>query len=65
MTFIDATAMGLALPAIATAMNVSSSESLWIVAASAIPLAVLLIPAGVLADRLGRRKTLVTGLVLF
>ncbi|MEX2670768.1 MAG: MFS transporter [Phycisphaeraceae bacterium] len=65
MTFIDATAMGLALPAIATAMNVSSSQSLWIVAASAIPLAVLLIPAGVLADRLGRRKTLVTGLVLF
>lgn len=65
MTFLDATAIPPALPAIAAAMDVSSAGSLWIIGASALPLAILLLPAGALADRFGHRATLAVGLSAF
>lgn len=65
MTFLDATAITPALPAMAVAMDVSSARSLWIVGACALPLAILLLPAGALADRIGHRPTLAAGLSMF
>lgn len=65
MTFIDATALNQALPAIGDALNASASQLLWIMGTYTVVLALLLLPAGALADRVGRRGTLATGIVVF
>lgn len=65
MTFIDATALNQALPAIGEAIEASASQLLWVIGTYAAVLALLLLPAGVLADRVGRRATLATGIVVF
>src|ERR1043165_1778905 len=59
-------AINLALPSLAAdALRPSSSRLLWIVDAYVIFFACLLFPAGALGDRLGRKATLVGGLVVF
>ncbi|MEX2389177.1 MAG: MFS transporter [Phycisphaeraceae bacterium] len=65
MTFIDATAINQALPAIGEALDASTFQAILIVGAFALTLAVLLLPAGAVADRLGRRLVLRLGLIAF
>lgn len=65
MTFIDATALNQALPAIGDALHASPSQLMWVVGGYAVALAALLLPAGAAADRLGRRRTLAVGIALF
>ncbi|SVE25825.1 uncharacterized protein METZ01_LOCUS478679, partial [marine metagenome] len=47
--------MNLALPAIQGALNASASELVWINAAYALVFAAILLPAGALSDRFGRK----------
>src|SRR5690349_3715071 len=54
-----------ALPTLSEKLGASTDELQWILAAYTLTLAGLLIPAGVLADRLGRRRMLFVGLVIF
>jgi EmrB/QacA subfamily drug resistance transporter len=54
--------MNLALPAIQGSLNASASELVWINAAYALVLAAILLPAGALGDRFGRKGALLIGL---
>ncbi len=54
-----------ALPAIAAGVGASQSEQQWIVDAYTLTLAALLLPAGALGDRYGRRGSLMIGFAVF
>jgi len=62
---MDSTIVNVALPSIRRDLNVSLSGLQWIVDAYILVLASLLMLSGSTADRLGRRRTFQTGLVLF
>jgi EmrB/QacA subfamily drug resistance transporter len=54
-----------ALPLIAQELNLSQSKQTWVVDAYALPFAALLMIAGALGDRYGRRGALLSGTALF
>jgi EmrB/QacA subfamily drug resistance transporter len=62
---LDNTVVNVALPAIARELGASSSDLQWIVDAYILVFAALLLTMGGLGDRLGRKKLLLFGLVLF
>ena len=59
------TILNVALPTIREELDASSSELQWIVDGYLLVFAGLLLAAGSLGDRFGRRRALVTGLVVF
>ena len=59
------TILNVALPTIQQELDASSSELQWIVDGYLLVYAGLLLAAGTLGDRFGRRRALVTGLVVF
>ncbi len=65
MLLLDITIVNVALPDIARDLGSSFSDLQWVVDAYALTLAALLLTAGSLADRLGRRRVFAIGLVLF
>ncbi len=66
MAFLDTTIVNIAFPALQRAFPTTSSSSIsWVLNAYNIVFAALLIPAGQLADRYGRRSAFIAGLVLF
>jgi len=62
---LDLTVLNLALPTIATDLHASTSDLQWISDAYSLVLAAAMLPAGMLGDRLGRKKVLLVALVLF
>ena len=62
---LDLTVLNLALPTIATSLHASTSDLQWISDAYSLVLAAAMLPAGLLGDRLGRKKVLLAALVLF
>ncbi|HEX8079401.1 MAG TPA: MFS transporter [Jatrophihabitans sp.] len=59
-------AINLALPKLSSSdLHPSSTQLLWIVDAYIVVFGCLLIPAGALGDRIGRKGVLLTGLVVF
>jgi EmrB/QacA subfamily drug resistance transporter len=62
---LDNTVVNVALPSIARELGASSSDLQWIVDAYILVFAALLLTMGGLGDRLGRKKLLQFGLVLF
>ncbi|TCK24781.1 MFS transporter [Pseudonocardia endophytica] len=65
MILVDQTAVPLVLPDIADDFGVSSLLVQWVLNASLLPLAGLLVLGGRLGDVLGRRKVFLVGAVLF
>src|SRR3954447_24211200 len=66
MASLDLFIVNIAFPAIASDFGGTSLGSLsWILNAYAIVFAALLVPAGRTADRLGRKRSFIGGLVLF
>lgn len=57
--------LNLAIPSIQRALDASASELVWINASYALVFAGLLLPAGALGDRYGRKPALVAGLTIF
>ena len=62
---LDLTVLNLALPTIATDLHASTSDLQWIADAYSLVLAAAMLPAGLLGDRLGRKKVLLVALILF
>jgi EmrB/QacA subfamily drug resistance transporter len=58
-------ALAIALPDIAADLSAGQSELTWIIDAYALTFAALLLPAGIAADRVGRRTMLFIGLAVF
>ncbi len=61
----DATILNVALPTLAADTHATNSQLQWMVDAYVLVFAGLLLPAGALADRYGRKRLLLIGLVLF
>ncbi len=57
--------LNLAIPSIQRALDATGSELVWINAAYALVFAGLLLPAGAVGDRYGRKPALITGLAIF
>ncbi|MCP2341329.1 MFS transporter [Actinomadura rupiterrae] len=62
---MDATILNVAFPSLVADLRPTSVEQLWIIDAYALVLSGLLITAGALGDRWGRRRVLVFGFVVF
>jgi DHA2 family multidrug resistance protein-like MFS transporter len=62
---LDLTVLNLALPTIATDLHASTSDLQWFSDAYSLVLAAAMMPAGLLGDRLGRKRVLLVALVLF
>jgi EmrB/QacA subfamily drug resistance transporter len=62
---VDTTIVNVALPTLVRELGASTSQLQWIVDAYVLVFAGLLMAAGSLADRLGRKGTLLVGMVLF
>ncbi|WDF83277.1 MFS transporter [Lacticaseibacillus pabuli] len=65
LCMLDTTIMNIALPAIQHGLNVSLDSLTWALNVYTIFFAVLTIPLGQIADRLGRNRVYVFGLALF
>jgi EmrB/QacA subfamily drug resistance transporter len=65
MLLLDITVVNVALPAIEEDLGASFSDLQWVVDAYALTLAALVLTAGSLADRLGRRRLFGAGLAIF
>ena len=61
MLLLDITVVSVALPSIQRDLRASLSDLQWVSAAYALVLAVLLLPAATLGDRLGRRRLFLAG----
>jgi EmrB/QacA subfamily drug resistance transporter len=62
---LDNTILNVALPSIAGDLNASSSDLQWVVDGYMLVFAGLLLTAGSLGDRFGRRRALSAGLIVF
>jgi EmrB/QacA subfamily drug resistance transporter len=65
MLLLDVTVVNVALPAIRADLDASFAELQWVIDAYALTLAATLLGAGVLADKLGRRRVFAAGLIGF
>jgi EmrB/QacA subfamily drug resistance transporter len=65
MIMLDTNIVAVALPAIARDLHGEFVDVEWVVSAYILPFASLLMPAGALADRVGRKKMLLLGLSIF
>src|SRR5574340_489713 len=65
MLLLDLTIVNVALPDIAASFSSSLSALQWVIDAYALALASLLLTAGTLADRNGRRLLFLIGVVVF
>src|ERR1700755_2784744 len=65
MLLLDLTIVSVALPSIQRDLRARLPDLQWVSAAYALVLAVLLLPAATLGDRLGRRRLFLAGLIIF
>jgi EmrB/QacA subfamily drug resistance transporter len=65
LAFIDGTIVNVALPAIQRELSASVYQAQWVVESYALLLAALLLAAGALGDRFGRRRVFLLGTAVF
>src|SRR5436190_5980140 len=65
MLLLDITVVNTALPSIQKDLGASFTDLQWVIDAYALSLAALVLSAGSLADRLGRRRVFAAGLLIF
>lgn len=62
---VDMTILHIAVPSLTVALGASGTEVLWIIDIYPLVVAAMLVPMGTLADRIGYRRMLLTGLAVF
>jgi DHA2 family multidrug resistance protein-like MFS transporter len=62
---LDATVLNLALPTLAGALKASESQLQWFITGYMLALAAGMLPAGLVGDRYGRRRTALVALAVF
>lgn len=62
---LDITVLSLALPTLSTALRAGESELQWFVTAYTLALTAAMLPAGLIGDRLGRKRVMLLALALF
>lgn len=62
---LDATVLSVALPTLARKLHASESDLQWFSSSYLLVLAAAMLPAGLLGDRYGRKKVLLSSLALF
>jgi EmrB/QacA subfamily drug resistance transporter len=62
---LDLTILNIALPAISAALHAGTGDLQWIVDAYSLVFAGVMVPAGLIGDRLGRKRMLLAGLAVF
>src|SRR5580704_14653581 len=65
LIMLDTNIVAVSLPAIARDLHGAFTDVEWAVSAYILPFCALLMPAGALADRHGRRRMLLLGLTVF
>lgn len=65
LAFIDGSVTNVALPSIGRELGGGAAVLPWVINAYLLPLVALLLIGGAVGDHLGRRRTLVAGIVLF
>jgi len=65
LSFVDASVMNVALPAIRASYSAGAADVQWVVNAYLLPLSALLLLGGALGDHFGRRRLLIVGTSLF
>src|ERR1043166_5781939 len=65
LTFIDGTAVNVALPALQSNLHATLTDIQWVIEAYALFLGSLILVGGSLGDQLGRKRTFIAGVVLF
>src|SRR5213076_738867 len=65
MTFIDATVVNVALPALQADLHATITEVQWVIEAYALFLGALILVGGSLGDQFGRKRVFLAGVVLF
>ncbi|MEV7287158.1 MFS transporter [Streptomyces sp. NPDC093252] len=61
----DMTILNVALPTMASDLDATTGQQQWMADAYVVVFAALMLPAGLLGDRFGRRRMLITGLAIF
>ena len=62
---LDLTILNIALPAISAALHAGTGDLQWLVDAYSLVFAGVMLPAGMIGDRLGRKRLLLAGLTVF
>jgi EmrB/QacA subfamily drug resistance transporter len=65
MTVLDTNVVGIVLPTIARDLNASFADIEWVISAYVLCFAALLLPAGSIADRFGRKRVFLIGIGVF
>src|SRR2546421_10170756 len=65
MTFIDATVVNVALPALQRDLQATITDVQWVIEAYALFLGALILVGGSMGDQFGRKRVFLCGLVLF
>jgi EmrB/QacA subfamily drug resistance transporter len=65
LAFIDGSAVNVGLPAIGRSLGGGAAGLQWLISGYLIPLSALLLLGGALGDRMGRRRLLIGGVLLF
>src|SRR6266540_5957987 len=65
MTFIDATVVNVALPALQTDLQATITDLQWVIEAYALFLGALILVGGSLGDQFGRKRMFLVGVVFF
>lgn len=65
MIVLDGTIVGIALPTLITELHLDFSDAQWVNGIYSVVFAALLLTAGRLSDRLGRRGAMVAGILVF
>ena len=65
LTFIDATVVNVALPALQADLHATMTDVQWVIEAYALFLGALILVGGSLADQFGRKRVFLSGVALF